>query len=94
MGNNGDFFMRVIKCPSIRARKVKGKFNPSGECNHILGFFPSIPHKSVRQCPSCKSWYLIKIEKNIEDSTIDLVEKQDLDFSKVLTTKVIKRKIL
>ena len=94
MGNDGDFFMYAIRCPSIRAKNKGGKFNRNADCNHILGFFQNVSHETVRQCPSCKCWYLITIKDPIAQSTIDLVEKETLDFSIVLKPITLKYKII
>jgi len=84
--------MFIVKCPSKRGKNVRGVYDRNATCGHILGFFQNVSRETIIQCPSCKAWY--KIVLTPEENSIQLIEKESLDFAKEIVPKILSYRIL
>ena len=84
--------MKIVRCPTIRPKKIQGVLQSEAVCGHILGFFDENASEQVLQCKGCRCFYRIKKDK---DWSIESVEKASLNFNEEKKDiSVVSRKII
>lgn len=78
----------TIRCCNKRSKTHNGQYVSNSICGHFLaqiefGFLGNL----VLYCSACKSFFLYS--RNENKATITLIDKNDIDFSKVAKMDVI-----